>query len=992
MPSKIAERLSNWNESANDRIADSWFGRYFRLDGSGHKKARAGAKFTQEIRAGITTFVAMAYIISVNSNILRQCGGTCRCSDYAQGCDDPGYSSCTEDFYRDMITATSAISCIGSLLMGLMANLPVAVGPGLGLNAYFANAVVGPNNSGRVNYETALGAVFLEGVIFVVLAMLGVRAWLARLVPRSVALAAGAGIGFYVAFVGLSGSGLNVIGKDPSNIVGLAGCPDGSSSCGDSVTMRSPTMWLGIFCGGVVTVYMMLYRVKGAMFLGIILVSIISWPRPTPVTYFPYTDEGQSRFDFFKQVVTYRSIKQSAGVLNFDYGDGHTWIALISFLYVDLLDATGTLYSMARFAGVMNERTLDFENSTMAYTADGLSILIGSTMGSSPATAFIESAAGIAEGGKTGITALTCSVFFFISIFFGPIFASFPSWATGGTLVIVGSLMAKNIVDINWGYLGDAIPAFLTVIMMPLSYNIAYGLIAGICSYVALNSIPAAIRYLTKNKISPPDWDRKDVYWETQRAYFVPPWMKRLAKGDKRFWRGDDDDESYYDDDYQQEMEAESITSSMRRERLRSSGGTSRFDEKSFDDDSDEHDKTHTVHSVPLESPNIQNTENEVHYKHYKEDNVDVTIVENAEIAGAASGKAGGFLAKDWHASATESLGYLSYDLHKRLAEELDGRTRWHYRALQTSNVVLKATQATGNSKPKANVVHDGEEPFRPRPPPKGESNIDWISKPLEDARGVISHEMVSDEDTTAQVEPYLFTTSILEEAKKNGVKVVKGSVKEYMNKSVTLESGESIPADKLVLAAGPWTSSVFDTLFDTQAHLPIEALPGYSLVLRPTSMPSAHAAFTTILGYDSVENAMSGTPELFSRLDGTVYVAGENEGPELPPNAGQVAELALTQEERWDKLRAAVYELGPSLAGAEVVKKQLCYRPLTYKKRPMISSLKSLVGDDVFVASGMGPWGISLGPGTGLVLSELVLGKAHSADVSKLSVENFET
>lgn len=234
-------------------------------------------------------------------------------------------------------------------------------------------------------------------------------------------------------------------------------------------------------------------------------------------------------------------------------------------------------------------------------------------------------------------------------------------------------------------------------------------------------------------------------------------------------------------------------------------------------------------------------------------------------------------------------------------------------------------------------------QPFRPRPPPKSDSNIDWISKPLEDARGIINHEMVSDEETTAQVEPYLFTVSILEVAQNNGVKVIKGSVKEYANKSVTLESGEVIPADKLVLAAGPWTSSVFKTLFDSKARLPIEALPGYSLILRPTSMPSAHAAFTTILGYDSVHNAMSGTPELFSRLDGTVYVAGENEGPELPSSAGEVAEVAHTQEARWDMLRTAVYELGPSLASAEVVKKQVSVKQC-YKFHTQITSYSCVI------------------------------------------------
>ncbi|TIA93100.1 hypothetical protein E3P99_00256 [Wallemia hederae] len=375
-----------------------------------------------------------------------------------------------------------------------------------------------------------------------------------------------------------------------------------------------------------------------------------------------------------------------------------------------------------------------------------------------------------------------------------------------------------------------------------------------------------------------------------------------------------------------------------------------------------------------------------------KEGGFHVTIVENGVIAGGASGKAGGFLAEDWHSSATSSLGYLSYSLHKELAEAYGGEQRWQYRGVQSSNVLLKATTSTSDSQPAANVVHDGEEEFRPRPPPVGESNIDWISKPLQDARGVISHELVSDESSTAQVEPYLFTCSILHEAKQLGVQVVHAEVDAFSNGSVKLSTGDTLEADSLILAAGPWTDHVFTKLFpNTHTHLPVQALPGYSLILQPQSTPSAHAAFTTILGYDTATAGMSGTPELFSRTDGTVYVAGENDGPDLPPSAAQVAVVAQTQQHRWDMLSAAVHELGPSLAGASVVKKQLCYRPITPRKRPIVSSLKSLVGEDVFVACGHGPWGISLAPGTGKVMAELVSrGEAVSADISKLSIDEF--
>ncbi|TIA68101.1 hypothetical protein E3P91_04168 [Wallemia ichthyophaga] len=373
-----------------------------------------------------------------------------------------------------------------------------------------------------------------------------------------------------------------------------------------------------------------------------------------------------------------------------------------------------------------------------------------------------------------------------------------------------------------------------------------------------------------------------------------------------------------------------------------------------------------------------------------KEEGMDVTIVENTEVACGASGKAGGFLAKDWHATATESLGLLSFDLHKKLADEYNGQQRWQYRGLQSSNVLLKATNSTSDDVPKTNIVHDSEEPFRPRPAPKGESNIDWISKPSEDSSCIINQQLVSDGDTTAQLDPYLFTLSVLDEAVKNGVRVVKGSVMAYENNVVTLDDGEFIATDKLVLAAGPWTSNVFNHLFPkSPINLPIEALPGYSLVLRPTSLPSAHAVFTTILGSDSV--GMSGTPEMFSRPDGTFYVAGENEGPDMPSSARTIGEVALEQEHNWDKLLAAVHQLGPFFADADVIKKQLCYRPITHRKRPIISSITGLIEKDVFVASGHGPWGISLAPGTGKVLSELIIhGKAISADIQSLSIENF--
>ncbi|KAJ7350272.1 permease family-domain-containing protein [Mycena albidolilacea] len=519
----------------NAHIADSFVGRWFRLEGSGHSKERIGSRFTTEIRAGLTTWVAMAYIISVNASILSQTGGTCVCPtpDFCPPGSNADYDSCVADVQRDLITSTAAVSALASFLMGLLANLPVGMAPGLGLNAYFAFSIVGFHGSGIISYREALSAVFLEGWIFFILSLLGLRQWLVRIMPQSLVLAVGAGIGLFIAFIGLSSGGLGVIGGDTVNFVGLGGClPEDMlenlpNYCGHGV-LRSPTMWLGIFLGGILTVLLMLYRVRGAILIGIFLTSIVSWPRPTAVTYFPHTPAGDALFDYFKQVVTFHRIQKVGNAIDYHYSNGKVWYALVTFLYVDILDTTGTLYSMAKFAGLRDPVTLDFENSTIAYCVDAFSISMGALMGTSPVTAFIESATGISEGGKTGITAMVTGLCFFVSVFFAPIFASIPSWATGGALIIVGSLMIRNVRDINWDYIGDAVPAFLTLIIIPLSYNIAYGVIAGILSYLLLNGVPWIITRLTGGRIVPPNIEMSEE-WVIPPGGMIPLWIRKIT-------------------------------------------------------------------------------------------------------------------------------------------------------------------------------------------------------------------------------------------------------------------------------------------------------------------------------------------------------------------------------------------------------------------------------------------------------------------------------
>ncbi|KAH6603311.1 mfs transporter [Trichoderma cornu-damae] len=535
-------------------LVDKWLGasllgRLFRLAGSGHPDAVEGTSFFREIRAGLTTFATMAYIIAVNlscmkASILSQTGGTCDCSLANRfQCDTlPGYVDCKEEVRRDLITATAALAGIASLFFGLLTNLPVALAPGMGLNAYFAYQVVGSNGSGSISYRTALTAVFFEGLIFMFLALTGMRQWLVRLIPATIKTATGVGIGFFLTEIGLSySSGIGAItGGGKSTPLTLGGCPPDrinaeTGEC-DGDQMSNPTMWLAIFCGGIVTAFLMAFRIKYSLVIGIALVSIISWPRNTPVTYFPNTPEGDSRFAFFKQIVAWHPLSKTMNQLDWSLADtstSHFILALFTFLYVDIIDATATLYSMVRFCGVVNPKDGDFPRSTIAYCTDAAFISIGALFGCSPVTAFIESGAGIAEGGRTGLTAVVTGLCFIVSIFFAPIFASVPPWATGCTLILVGCMMIRQITQVNWRYIGDVLPSFVVMTFIPFSYSVAYGLIAGLFVYTTLNTLVGLVVFLSNHRIEPREYDLKE-YWTWKGSGRAPWFVRAMRKGNAR--------------------------------------------------------------------------------------------------------------------------------------------------------------------------------------------------------------------------------------------------------------------------------------------------------------------------------------------------------------------------------------------------------------------------------------------------------------------------
>lgn len=517
----------------NSFMARSRVGKWFKL-------TERNSTFTTELRAGTATFLTMAYILAVNASILADSGGTCSVSDCLPLCSDPavpisacngsnlriiqpdesckfdpvnpGYAACVESIRKDLIVATVASSLIGCVIMGAFANLPLALAPGMGTNAYFAYTVVGFHGSGNVSYQSALAAVFIEGWIFLFISAIGFRAKLAKLVPKPVRISSSAGIGLFLAFIGLQNNqGIGLIGFSPSTLVTLGACPissrasvapvvtgvngtvslmPGGSISGDILCvgnrMESPTFWMGVV-GFVIISYCLAKNIKGAMIYGIIFVTAVSWFRDTKVTTFPRTIAGNASHEYFKKVADVHAIKNTACALSFKgINKGHFWEALITFLYVDILDTTGTLYSMARFAGFVDE-TGNFEGQYFAFISDATSIIIGSLLGTSPVTTFIESSTGIREGGRTGLTALTVAGYFFLAFFFTPLLSSIPSWAVGPPLILVGVLMMRSMAEIEWEDMREAIPGFVTMILMPLTYSIAYGLIGGIGTYVVLH-------------------------------------------------------------------------------------------------------------------------------------------------------------------------------------------------------------------------------------------------------------------------------------------------------------------------------------------------------------------------------------------------------------------------------------------------------------------------------------------------------------------------
>ncbi len=384
-----------------------------------------------EIIAGITTFLAMAYILAVNPGILSAAGM------------DAG----------SVFTATAVSSAIATLVMALVANLPFALAPGMGLNAFLAFTVVlGMGYS----WQFALTAVFFEGLIFIVLTLFNIREAIVNAIPMNLKKAIGVGIGMFIAFIGMQNAGIIV---DGATLVSL----------GDIVS-KGPAAVAMI--GLVITAILLLFKVRGALLIGIGVTTLIGIP-------FGVTKYAGGSFLPPSLAPTFWQFDFSQ-IFSIDF-----LFVMFTFLFVDMFDTVGTLIGCANKAGILNKDG-SIPNCKEALFADAVGTTVGAILGTSTVTTFVESSAGVAEGGKTGLTALTAAVLFILSLFLAPLFLSIPSAATAPVLILVGFMMMSPVTEIDFTSIDEGVPAFLCILFMVVAYSIADGIMFGVLSYVIL--------------------------------------------------------------------------------------------------------------------------------------------------------------------------------------------------------------------------------------------------------------------------------------------------------------------------------------------------------------------------------------------------------------------------------------------------------------------------------------------------------------------------
>ncbi|HHV62325.1 MAG TPA: NCS2 family permease [Firmicutes bacterium] len=388
-----------------------------------------------EVLAGITTFMTMAYIIIVNPSILGKAGM------------DVGA----------VMVATCLGTALGTFVMALYANYPFAMAPGMGLNAFFAFTVV---LGMGISWKVALGAVFIDGVIFLLLTLTRVRQAIINSVPMTLKLATGVGIGLFIAFIGLQEAGIIV--KNDATMVSLG-------------KITSPNVLLALF-GLAVMGLLLARRVKGSLLLGILITSVvgmITGLAPYPHGIKDIISMPPSLAPTFMQMDVLGAL--NIGLLT----------VIFTFTFVDMFDTVGTLIGVSTKAGFLDKNG-ELPRSGQALMADAIGTVGGAIFGTSTVTTYIESASGVAEGGRTGLTAAVVAVLFLLALFFSPLVKLIPTAATAPALIMVGLFMMEPVVKIKFEDFTEAIPAFLTIIMMPLAYSIAEGLVFGVLGYVII--------------------------------------------------------------------------------------------------------------------------------------------------------------------------------------------------------------------------------------------------------------------------------------------------------------------------------------------------------------------------------------------------------------------------------------------------------------------------------------------------------------------------
>lgn len=413
------------------------------------------SEYKREFLAGTTSFLAMAYIIAVNPSILSAAGMPAGA----------------------IVTATCISAVIGCLIMGFYAKLPFGLAPGMGLNAFFTfSVVIGMG----ISWEVALTAVFVEGIIFILLSLFKVREAVVDAIPINLKYAVTAGIGLFIAFIGFNGAGVVIGNPDTMVAMGQVG----------------PKMLIAMV-GLCIIVILEKKKVKGSMLVGIVVSTLLAWG------YALINTEAAASMGIYlpNGIFKFESIAPIAGKVNFSYLTSPQHIfnfitIVFTFLFVDFFDTVGTLIGVASRANMLDKNGR-VPNAGRALMTDAIATTAGALLGTSTVTVYVESATGVEEGGRTGLTAITIGALFFVAMFFSPIFVAVPACATAPALIYVGYLMLTSVLKIDFSDITDAVPAFLIIALMPLTYSIGDGLTIGVLAYVILNILH---NIFTKNK------------------------------------------------------------------------------------------------------------------------------------------------------------------------------------------------------------------------------------------------------------------------------------------------------------------------------------------------------------------------------------------------------------------------------------------------------------------------------------------------------------